>query len=231
MRTVQQATIWSQREHCAREVALGLLRLGYPADCLHRIWIVNGDTTLEQMTELENLPPVIQRPGVTIYPQRTPPHVREKKKQAICEAWAFLLDKLDTGCDTLVVEDDIVVSPLALTRLQQTAYDYDALMVAAWLEYKGRPQFWAATDTTVLELHGKPDRPIPVACGGTACVYIRAETFGILKDIGYKPTWEPNDCKHSRGLIGKDLHLWLTLYDHGCKLMVDPGVNIEQRIA
>ena len=226
---VQQATIWSQREHCARTVAKHLLRLDYPADLLHRVWVVNGSANIDDLTgRLPGLPPTVHRSDVRVYPQIVDATLRERKKEAICMAWADLLGMLDKSHDVLMVEDDIVVPPQALKRLQRTAYERDALIVSALtMADDGHLPFFAATERTVLKLHGIPDQPIEVACGGTFCCYVRADAFRLLADLDYRPTWEPSDCKHSRGLIGKDCHLWLTLYDAGAKLMLDPGVRVD----
>ena len=226
MAVIQQATVWSQREHCARAVVKSLLKLDADGHDLRRIWLVNGERSIKSLSGLDNLPTSCHRPNVPVFPQREPQTDRELKKRAICESWEYLLRMVDPAHDVLFVEDDCVVPRHVLKQLRRTAYERNALAVSAVaVNHEGGLPFFVLTDDAPARIYGVPDQPIEVACGGTFCCYFRADAFRILAELGYQPTWEPHDSSHSRGLIGKDCHLFLQLYDAGYPLVIDPAVE------
>lgn len=222
---VTQATVFSGREFCLSTVLKHLLRLDYPADRLNRLWLVNGDKRLEEMTSRPNLPPSVYL-GERVWPQHLIHGVGHRaRKDAICNAWGEILKRAaEIGHDLFVVEDDIEVPSNSLRRLQAVAYEHDVMVTSGLTRSTdgGWPVFNFDMDV-LRRWNGPHEEPTQADAVGTFCMYLRHELFGMMAERHYAP----NVSVPTINAQGKDIHFCHWLKSVGQSLLVVPGVRVN----
>lgn len=227
-RPVTQGTIFSGRRHCIEPVLKGLLRLSYPGE-IHRLWLVNGPHKLEELApQFDRLPASIYL-GAKVFPQvnHTRP-ARIAKKEAVTTSWAELIRRaIELDRDLLMVEDDIVVPPDAIQRLQEIAYRWPAGAVSGITKTNsGDWPFYEFVENRLTQFNRRPPGPQQFCATGTFCMYLRADVLRKMKEVAYTPAW---DIKYL-AMFGKDCHLGVWLRDNGFALVAVPDVPCEHHV-
>lgn len=235
-----QATVWSNRFLCEVAVADGLKRLLAPADgTIDRLWVVHD---LEQWQRLAKRIDGVQwrRAAGPVVPQYAK---RDAKKLACLRGFEFLWNSLcalpATG-DVLLVDDDIVLAPETLLRLDETLRQTGAGAVSALVRAfdGGWPAFRYESRTGVVRHPGEPLRaqtggymrrltdadllpePQDVDAVGTFCLLLAESAVTQLRSGCYKPS-----VYADFGLEGHDLHLCTWLRESGWRVVLDAGVR------
>ena len=236
---VVQATVWSNRCLCEEVVLTGLKRLVAPADgIIDRLWVVHDLKQQQRLVERANDVRWVRASGPVV-PQYAP---RDAKKLACLRGFEFLwksLRALPPSGDVLLVDDDIVLAPETLLRLDKTMRETGAGAVSALVRaFDGGWPAFRYESRIVMRRTGEPLRTQPgwtmhrltdvdllpepqdVDAVGTFCLLIAESAVAQLRTGCYKPS-----VYAGYGIEGHDLHLCTWLRESGWRVVLDSSVR------